>query len=118
MPPCSTGWTGDVVRAGAFAASLAEGRTVPLLWQHDPQRVIGTVERLAEDKHGLRVVAAVEPRIGALVAVRRLTGLSFGYRVRRAAGANPRELFEVELIEVSLVKRPMQPLAQVIAVGV
>jgi hypothetical protein len=109
---------GDVVRRGAFAASLAEARTVPLLWQHDPARVVGTVETLAEDQRGLRLVARVEPRVGALVAARRVTGLSFGYRVRRAAGTNPRELLDVELIEVSLVKAPMQPLAGVIAVGV
>lgn len=109
---------GDVVRRGAFAASLAAGAKVPLLWQHDPARVIGSVEMLGEDARGLRVVARVEPRVGALVAARALTGLSFGYRVRKAVGSHPRELLDVELVEVSLVKRPMQPLAQVIAVGV
>jgi uncharacterized protein len=107
---------GDVVRRGAFAASLAEGRSIPLLWQHDPGRVIGTVEMLAEDACGLRVVARVEPRVGALVAARRVTGLSFGYRVRKAEGTNPRRLLDVELVEVSVVARPMQPLARVIAV--
>lgn len=109
---------GDVVRRGAFARSLAAGVRVPLLWQHDPGRVIGTVEALCEDARGLRVVARVEPRVGALMAAGRLTGLSFGYRVRRAAGINPRALIEVELVEVSLVTRPMQPLARVIMVGV
>jgi len=109
---------GDVVRRGAFAASLAAGGAVPLLWQHDPARVIGTVEALGEDARGLRVVARVEARIGALVAARRVTGLSFGYRVRQAAGCDPRQLLDVELVEVSLVTRPMQPLARVIAVGV
>lgn len=109
---------GDVVRRGAFAASLAERGAVPLLWQHDPARVIGTIEALAEDARGLRVVAQVNPRVGALVKARAVTGLSFGYRVRKAAGTNPRALIDVELVEVSLVKRPMQPLARVIAVGV
>ncbi len=109
---------GDVVRRGAFAGSLAAGVRVPLLWQHDPARVIGTVEALAEDARGLRVVARVGLRVGALVAARRMTGLSFGYRVKRAAGVGPRMLHDVELIEVSLVKQPMQPLARVIAVEV
>ena len=108
----------DVMRPGAFAASLARGAPVPLLWQHDPARVIGTVAMLAEDQRGLRVVGRVEPRIGALLAAGAVTGLSFGYRVQTAAGSNPRELIAVELVEVSLVKRPMQPLARVIAVGV
>jgi HK97 family phage prohead protease len=50
---------GDVVRAGAFAASLKEGRAVPLLWQHRPGAAIGVIETLAEDARGLRVVARV-----------------------------------------------------------
>ena len=109
---------GDVVRRGAFAGALAKARSVPLLLEHDPTRVIGVAEGLAEDARGLRVLGRVIPRVGALVAAGRLRGLSFGYRVKRAAGANPRSLIEVELIEVSLVRRPMQPLARVIAVGV
>ncbi len=109
---------GDVVRRGAFAASLARGAVLPLLLEHDPARVIGVAEGLAEDARGLRVLGRVVPRVGALVAAGRLRGLSFGYRVKRAAGANPRALLDVELIEVSLVRRPMQPLARVIAVEV
>lgn len=52
----------------------------------------------------------------ALVARGALTGLSFGYRVTAARGANPRELLGLDLIEVSLVAAPMQALARVIAV--
>ncbi len=108
---------GDVVRAGAFAASLRAGRAVPLLWQHRPGAVIGTIETLAEDARGLRVVARVtHPTAAALVARGALTGLSFGYRVTAARGARPRELLGLELGEVSLVAMPMQPLARVIAV--
>jgi hypothetical protein len=108
---------GDVVRSGAFARSLASGRAVPLLWQHRPGAVIGTVEALAEDGRGLRVVARVtHPTAAALVARGALTGLSFGYRVTGARGANPRELLGLDLMEVSLVAAPMQALARVIAV--
>ncbi len=109
---------GDVVRAGAFAASLAARRPVPLLWQHRPGAVIGVIERLAEDARGLRVVARVtHPTAAGLVARGALTGLSFGYRVIAARGAGPRELLGLELGEVSLVAVPMQPLARVIAVS-
>ncbi|WP_188237886.1 HK97 family phage prohead protease [Sphingopyxis sp. LK2115] len=109
---------GDVVRAGAFAASLREGRAVPLLWQHRPGAVVGVVEALAEDRRGLRVVARLtHPTAAALVARGALTGLSFGYRVRAARGARPRELLALDLAEVSLVAVPMQPLARVIAVS-
>ena len=109
---------GDVVRRGAFTASLKARRAVPLLWQHRPGVVIGAIETLAEDARGLRVVARVtHPAAAALVARGALTGLSFGYRVRAVRGSDPRELLALDLAEVSLVAMPMQPLARVIAVG-
>ncbi len=108
---------GDVVRRGAFLASLRERRAVPLLWQHRPGAVVGVIETLAEDARGLRVVARVTHRIAAaLIARGALTGLSFGYRVTAARGGHPRELLALDLGEVSLVAMPMQPLARVIAV--
>ncbi len=36
--------------------------------------------------------------------------------MREARGAGPRELLALELVEVSVVTHPMQPLARVIAV--
>lgn len=101
---------GDVIRKGAFARSLAKG-PVPLLIEHRPGARIGRVERLSEDRRGLRVIARVD---GSEVAPG--AGLSFGYRVRKSRGASPRELIEVELVEVSLVKAPMQSRARVHAV--
>jgi len=110
---------GDVVRAGAFAASLRARRAVPLLWQHRPGAVIGAIETLAEDARGLRVVARVtHPTAAALVARGALRGLSFGYRVTASRGNGPRELLALDLAEVSLVAMPMQRLARVIAVDV
>ncbi len=111
---------GDVVRAGAFGGARAAG--VPLLWQHGPGEVIGTVERLEEDARGLRVIGRVSGRTAAGRAAARMLrekavdGLSFGYRVREARGAGPRELLALDLVEVSVVTHPMQPLARVIAV--
>ncbi|MEJ7933381.1 HK97 family phage prohead protease [Sphingobium sp. AN558] len=111
---------GDVVRAGAFAGVSARG--VPLLWQHAPGSAIGTVERLEEDKRGLRVIGRVSARTAAgreaaaALKAGALDGLSFGYRVRAARGARPRELLALELVEVSLVTHPMQDAARVIAV--
>jgi HK97 family phage prohead protease len=110
---------GDVIRAGAFARSLKRGTgAVPLLWQHAPGRPIGRVDYLKEDKRGLRVIgrlsAGAAGREAATVlkegAVR---GLSFGYRVREAKGEGPRELIDLELVEISLVTLPMQPKARV-----
>jgi uncharacterized protein len=99
---------GDVIRRGAFAGV---GLPVPILWQHDPARPIGAAELVAEDEKGLRVIGRVD------AAVAPGTGLSFGYRVLDAAQGTYRELKALELIEVSLVRQPMQPLARVHAVA-
>jgi HK97 family phage prohead protease len=113
---------GDVIRPGAFAASLAAARDVPLLWQHKAGAVIGRVEHLREDRRGLRVIASLGAgedarRAARLLAAKRLDGLSFGYRVRRAGRKDGlRELVELDLVEVSLVAEPMQPRARVHAV--
>ena len=108
----------DVIRAGAFARSLAErAGPIPLLWQHRPDLRIGWIERAAEDARGLRVIAALaNPASAAVGALRRgaVTGLSFGYRARAfRRDAQGRELLDIDLVEVSLVTRPMQHGARV-----
>lgn len=123
---------GDVVRKGAFRAR----GTVPLLWQHSGKPV-GEIEWLGEDSRGLRVIGRVEDaKLAGLVEAGAVRGLSFGYRVRAARrgsigsnlprtfegcpGDSPtrcyREITRLDLMEVSLVASPMQPLARVHAV--
>lgn len=119
---------GDVVRRGAFAGARAGA--VPLLWQHDPARPIGRIERLEEDARGLRIVAQLATggrqaaEAAALLRAGALSGLSFGYRVRSSepgppgrAGRPTRVLTQLELVEISLVTLPMQPGARVIAIA-
>ncbi|MBA2920037.1 HK97 family phage prohead protease [Sphingomonas sp. MAH-20] len=97
---------GDVIRAGAFASARG---AVPLLWEHGGPA--GSVERIEEDARGLRVIGAAEREL------RPGMGLSIGYRVRAARDLpRGRELLDLELLEVSLVRFPMQPLARVLAV--
>jgi HK97 family phage prohead protease len=108
----------DVIRAGAFARSLAERRDpLPLCWQHRPGQRIGWIERAAEDARGLRVIARLDHAEGAAaLALRRraVDGLSFGYRARGFLRNGPgRELTDIELFEVSLVTHPMQHAARV-----
>lgn len=111
---------GDVVRRGAFAGS--GGKAVPLLWQHAPDTPVGVIEHLSEDDRGLRVIGrlsrqtAVGREAAALLKAGAVDGLSFGYRVRKASEGRPRELRALDLVEVSLVTFPMQPLARVHAV--
>jgi HK97 family phage prohead protease len=110
---------GDVVRAGAFERSLRRGAgAVPLLWQHDAGRPVGRIEYLREDRRGLRVIArlsggAAGREAAALLKEGAVAGLSFGYRVRKASGEAPRELTDLDLVEISLVTLPMQPRARV-----
>lgn len=115
---------GDVIAPGAFATSLAGLKMgLPLLWQHRPEARIGTIEHIAEDARGLRVIGRIEGesvaarRAAALLGAGTLGGLSFGYRVIAAAGEAPRRLDTLDIAEVSLVSHPMQPLARVHAVG-
>lgn len=96
---------GDVFRRGAFGAAAE----VPLLAGHAGPP-IGRV-RVEEDARGLRVS-------GEANGVRAGDGLSVGYRPVAVRSAAWRELHAVELVEVSLVARPMQPLARVLAVDV
>lgn len=104
---------GDVVRAGAIRVP----RDVPLLWQHRGAPV-GRIESVAADAKGLRVIGSVDdPHLAALVEAKAIDGLSFGYRVRTATTGRVRELTDLDLVEISLVARPMQPLARVHAVA-
>lgn len=98
--------SGDVIRPGAFASARP---SVPLLWEHGGRA--GSIERIEEDGRGLRVIGAAGRPIAPGL------GMSIGYRVRAARDLpQGRELLDLELIEVSLVRLPMQPLARVIAV--
>ncbi|KPF90114.1 peptidase U35 [Novosphingobium sp. AAP83] len=112
---------GDTILPGAFRASLdqrkAEGLRLPLLWQHRPDEQIGWIDVVSEDARGLRVVASITATQSAAARALKdgaVDGLSFGYRVRQGkALPGGRELHDLDITEVSLVTRPMQPLARV-----
>lgn len=112
--------SGDVVARGAFAASLATRRTIPMLFQHDPSEPIGVWTAITEDARGLHVrgeILTSGPRgraASALVRRGAVDGLSIGFRTR---AARPREvrgrvLTALDLWEVSIVTFPMLPQAR------
>jgi HK97 family phage prohead protease len=113
---------GDVVQAGAFAESLASGRKVAMLWQHDATEVIGVWTGLREEAGGLVVegTLADTPRgneVYALLKMGALDGLSIGYRtVEWKWQEDIRIIEKAELWEVSIVTFPMNESARIDAV--
>lgn len=116
---------GDVVRAGAFARTLARQRNVGMLLQHAGGRTAGRWTAIREDGRGLFVRGLVIGESAAgraalkLIHGKSLTGLSIGFIARdwsprRGRG---RKLREIELREISLVTFPMLPDARFAAVG-
>ncbi len=120
---------GDVVEAGAYAACLTRaksaGRSIKMLWQHDPAQPIGVWDEVREDKRGLwvkgRILSSVARgrEAAALIEAGAIDGLSIGYRTVKASKntKGQRLLSELELWEVSLVTFPMLPTARVAAKG-
>ena len=111
---------GDVVRRGAFAASLKQTIRIPMLFQHDASEPVGVWREIREDQRGLFVrgeIIAEGPRArtaAALVKSGAIDGLSIGFRTRRSAARRPRgrDLFQLDLWEVSIVTFPMLPQAR------
>jgi HK97 family phage prohead protease len=116
---------GDIVQKGAYGASLAKGRGVKMLWQHDPTQPIGVWDEVHEDAKGLWVKGRLLTDVAkgreaaSLIAAKAIDGLSIGYRTVKARKDDKggRLLSELELWEVSLVTFPMLPDARVGAKG-
>ena len=124
---------GDVVEPGAFIESVVkaknDGRTIPMLWQHDQHEPIGIWKDIAEDRKGLYVkgqlLVDADPlakRAHGLLKAKALGGMSIGYGIP-AGGAEPDEkrrgvtrLVKIDLREISLVTMPMNVQARVTTV--
>lgn len=103
----------ETIAPGAFAASLASGRDILALADHDPARVLGRTRsrslRLAEDGHGLAFEIDLPDTQAArdvlsLAERGDLGGMSFGFvATDDHRDGNRRELRAVELHEISVV---------------
>lgn len=117
--------SGDIVQRGAFAGSLLAltGR-LPMLFGHETAEPIGVWDRIFEDRTGLfvsgRVIGgnAKSDRTVRLIREGALSGLSIGYRPKRAVRRNAggRTLLELDLWEVSVVAFPMLRSARIIQI--
>lgn len=114
--------SGDIVASGAFQKSLSSGRRVKMLWQHNPNEVVGVWTSVTEDANGLRVEGklADTPRgneLYALMKMGAIDGLSIGYRtVSFEWKQDNRVIREADVLEVSLVTFPMNEEAKIDAV--
>ncbi len=121
---------GDVVRAGAFARSLARsggagGSGVGMLLSHVGGRTAGRWTAMREDGRGLFVRGLVTDETAAgeaalrLIGQKTMSGLSIGFVARDWSPRvmRGRELREIELREISLVTSPMLPGARFAAAG-
>lgn len=109
----------DVVRAGAFRLSLARrSEPLPMLLEHSRRSLAGVWTEAFEDSRGLYVRGEIlSDRAGATRAKRALAngadGLSIGFvPVVARREARGRVLEEIDLLEVSIVRFPMQTLAR------
>lgn len=115
---------GDVVHAGAFRDSLRRRNSLlPMLVQHDARLRAGVWREAEEDARGLYLKGDIDARLPGAALARRMIaqghdGLSIGFiaQVSRPR-AKGRDLFEIELLETSLVAVPMQPLARLSRAG-
>ncbi|RTL86449.1 MAG: HK97 family phage prohead protease [Hyphomicrobiales bacterium] len=106
----------ESIQSGAFASSLASGRDVLALVDHDPSRVLGRTKsgtlRLVEDTRGLHFSLDLPDTqaardVLALAERGDIGGASFGFKVAPAGEAwrgNRRELRAVNLHEISIVQ--------------
>ncbi len=114
--PATIGDFTEVIRRGAFAASLASGADILALADHDNSRVLGRTGSgtltLAEDDTGLAFTLDLPDTqagrdLAALAQRGDLGGASFAFNVPKGGDrwtGNTRELTNVTLNEVSIVQ--------------
>ncbi len=117
--PATIGSFTESIRAGSFTASLATGRDVLALVDHDPSRLLartgsGTL-RLSQDARGLAFdLDLPETTLGrdilAMADRRDLGGMSFGFHVPAGGDTwsgparNVRQITAADLVEISVVQ--------------
>lgn len=109
---------GDVIEPGAFKKTAAEANgTLPILWQHDSDEVIGVYPNVAEDGNGLMVEGQLnlQSRRGreayALLKQGAIKSMSIGFTIPDGKAdfnqeRQTRHIREVRLWEISLVTFP------------
>lgn len=120
----------DIIAKGAFANTIAKrfasGDKPKMLWQHNPEIIIGVWDEMIEDDRGLfvkgRLLVDVAKGREALVLARHgaLDGISVGFMTESAIDEGPsgsvRRITKVDLWEISLVTWGANPKARITAI--
>lgn len=111
----------DIIVRGAFSETLRKNSVVPVLWQHQMSEPVGKSITLYEDDKGL-YIKAILPKSDTLVSGRIIPQMKVGSIREMSIGFMTRDsemekgvrlLKEIELFEVSLVTKAMNPQALV-----
>lgn len=116
---------GDVIREGAFKASIKNPKRIKMLWSHDMSNPIGVWQSFEENSKGL--VARGQLALGVqrgkeaheLMRLGAVDALSIGFRVPKNGSQFENEtriLTKIDLLEVSVVSIPANPKARIQAV--
>jgi HK97 family phage prohead protease len=109
----------DAIMKGAFLSSLTKNSSVPILWQHQMSEPIGKSIELYEDDKGLYIKGKL-PKKDTLVSGRIIPQMKVGSIREMSIGFFTRDsemdkgirlIKEIELYEVSLVTKAMNPQA-------
>jgi len=113
----------DIVQQGAFNASLKLNPQVPILWQHRMSEPIGVSVELREDNKGLYVKATlpkadsqVSGKVMPQIKVGSIKEMSIGFFAEETSfdqKTGIRTLEKINLYEISLVTKAMNPQATV-----
>jgi hypothetical protein len=112
----------DVIRPGAFTRTLNSRKSLPILWQHQPDNPIGSCT-VTDTPAGLQVNGTLElsdptaKKAYTFMKAGITRGLSIGYEtVQSTMDGDVRNLTELKLYEISCVTFPMNESATISSV--
>jgi uncharacterized protein len=103
-----------------------DGKSLPLLWSHDPSAVVGSVRAVTVENDGLKIQGRLNLEVQRAREVRAMllagdvSGLSIGFnRLKDESRANGvRHITQAQLREVSFVSMPSVPGSMVTSVRI
>lgn len=117
---------GDTINKGAYSATIKDATKsggLPLLWQHNPNNLIGRWTGMEEDTKGLKVTGVLTPGHSmandayASLKAGHLNGLSIGFSIPSGGSVERqdggRTLQRIKLHEISLVTMPADKAAMI-----